>query len=118
MAAVSIQAQVESVLSALLKVASVELTRLFESRYRVSAVDAGGAEDSGRTGTVESVWTKRSVGVQVDVDSCPQADLSGTVLNGVTSCFHQRLICYVNCLRVSGFHCRIYDTLRSYLDLV
>lgn len=85
----SIQEQVESVLGALVKVATAELTKLFESRYRASAVDvsAGRTEDNNKNGTLHSPdslsseETKRSIGVQVDGDSCPPLELTGNVMS-------------------------------------
>lgn len=72
----------ESVLAALVKVAAVELTKLFESRCPTSAVDdqLGRAKDGKENGTAESLSTedsKRSIGVQVDEDISPQLQLSG-----------------------------------------
>ncbi|KAM9844674.1 uncharacterized protein ACBR49_011476 [Aulostomus maculatus] len=82
---VNIQAQVESVLGALVKVATAELTKLFESRYRASAAEeyAGRSDDRKRNETSETVKTlaagerRRSIGVQVDEDICPPTDFSG-----------------------------------------
>lgn len=80
-----LQAQVESVLGALVKAATVELTKLFESRYGASPVDV----DLGRTGNgkknetsqppdhLNTADTKRSIGVQVDDDIYPLLNLSG-----------------------------------------
>lgn len=73
---VNLQAQVESVLGALVKAATVELTKLFESRYRASAldVDVGPTQGKGQNETVQTPDslstgdTKRSIGVQVDQD--------------------------------------------------
>lgn len=69
--AVNLQAQVESVLGALVKAATVELTKLFESRFRASAVDVdvGRTEHKKQNGTLDSLPigdTTRSIGVQVD----------------------------------------------------
>lgn len=80
-----IQTQVESVLGALVKIATVELTKLFESRYRASVADveAGRAQDRKDHGSVENMESlstgerKRSIGVQVDRDVSPQSQLSG-----------------------------------------
>lgn len=71
---VNLQAQVESVLGALVKTATIELTKLFESRYRASALNvvAGPAEAKGQNETndildgASTEGTKRSIGVQVD----------------------------------------------------
>ncbi|KAM6920286.1 uncharacterized protein PEZ65_012301 [Lycodopsis pacificus] len=78
----NLQAQVESVLGALVKAATVELTKLFESRYRASAldVDVGRAEDKGQSAGLDCLSTgdtTRSIGVQVDEDVCPPFELSG-----------------------------------------
>lgn len=81
----NLQAQVESVLGALVKAATVELTKLFESRYRASAldVDVGRNEDKRENETVETLDslsiedTKRSIGVQVDRDMYPPFELCG-----------------------------------------
>ncbi|XP_013864401.1 zinc finger protein 135 isoform X2 [Austrofundulus limnaeus] len=93
---VNLQAQVESVLGALVKAASVELVKLFESRYRASAVDVGrtgpgggGAEQSGDFESlfcVSSLDSKRSIGVQVEEDICPPLELDSTLLHDV-GCF-------------------------------
>ncbi|XP_054452342.1 zinc finger protein 317 isoform X2 [Anoplopoma fimbria] len=79
---VNLQAQVESVLGALVKAASVELTKLFESGYRASArdVDVGRTEDKRQTVTPDSLSTgdtTRSIGVQVDEDMYQPLELSG-----------------------------------------
>ncbi|XP_076018520.1 uncharacterized protein LOC143010193 isoform X2 [Genypterus blacodes] len=76
--ALNLQAQVESVLGELVKVATVELTKLFESRYRASAVDVGHGEelqDVEAQKSPERVSSLRSIGVQVDRDnmSAPSA---------------------------------------------
>ncbi|XP_060940810.1 zinc finger protein 547 [Limanda limanda] len=74
---VDLPAQVESVLVALVKAATVELTKLFESRYRASAAVAAGrtedrTEDRRDLDPLEppagssAADTKRSIGVQVD----------------------------------------------------
>ncbi|KAG7524803.1 zinc finger 226-like [Solea senegalensis] len=78
----SLHAQVESVLGALVKAATVELTRLFESRYRTAAVDAAHAEIKLEHGAEETLnvspaESKRSVGVQVDASICSLLDISG-----------------------------------------
>nr|XP_057922311.1 zinc finger protein 135 isoform X2 [Doryrhamphus excisus] len=75
---VNIHEQVESVLGALVKVAAVELTKLFESRYRASAAVAEPEPDSDRDenrkrgGKLEcslsSGQKTRSIGVQADRD--------------------------------------------------
>ncbi|XP_077413910.1 uncharacterized protein LOC144043801 [Vanacampus margaritifer] len=77
--AVNIHAQVESVLAALVKVATVELTKLFESRCRAWAatVEVGRA-DNGKGNespdSVSSAERTRSIGVQVDIQ--PPFELS------------------------------------------
>ncbi|KAF7667519.1 hypothetical protein LDENG_00058990 [Lucifuga dentata] len=84
--AVNLQAQVESVLGALVKVATVELTKLFESRYRASAVDVGHSVDikEKSSETRELLFTGnrkplRSIGVQVDQDNIsPPSDICGS----------------------------------------
>ncbi|CAK6967893.1 zinc finger protein 250 [Scomber scombrus] len=91
---VDIQAQVESVLAALVKVAAVELTKLFESRCPTAAVDdrLGRAEDGKKNGTAESLSTedsKRSIGVQVDEDISPQLELSGPPLLSDWDCLRE-----------------------------
>lgn len=89
---VDLQAQVESVLGALIKAASAELMKLFESRYGASAADVGHAGDSRKSETLQtqhSLWsgdTKRSIGVQVEDDICPLLDLSGAC------------VCFVFCM--------------------
>ncbi|CAN9503290.1 unnamed protein product [Ophioblennius macclurei] len=62
---VTLQAQVESVLGELVKAATVELTKLFESRYQALTRAAGRADGQ------DSDDTKRSVAVQVNADMCP-----------------------------------------------
>lgn len=84
---VNLQAQVESVLGVLVKAATVELTKLFESRYRASAVDVdvdeGRTEGKRENETVQSrdslstADSKRSIGVQVDESVYPLLELSG-----------------------------------------
>lgn len=86
---VTLQAQVESVLGALVKAASLELVELFESRYRASEVGRAGG---GRGGEAEqsrafeslfcesSADSKRSIGVQVEEDICPPLELGGSFL--------------------------------------
>lgn len=72
----NLQAQVESVLGALVKAATVELTKLFESSYGASALDvhAGRTDNKSENETFETLDslssgdTKRSIGVQVDED--------------------------------------------------
>ncbi|XP_045908810.1 zinc finger protein 282 [Micropterus dolomieu] len=91
---VNLQAQVESVLGALVKAATVELTKLFESRYRASAldVDVGRNEDKRENETVETLDslsiedTKRSIGVQVDRDMYPPFELCGPSLPSDGDC--------------------------------
>ncbi|XP_008431182.1 zinc finger protein 3 [Poecilia reticulata] len=88
--AVNIQAQVETVLGALVKAASVELIKLFESRYRAEPVAAGRAEEEQRHGSLESlcaVWngdSKRSIGVQVEEDIKTTAELDSSLLLGAS----------------------------------
>ncbi|XP_019720341.1 zinc finger protein 547 isoform X2 [Hippocampus comes] len=70
---VNIHAQVESVLGALVKVATVELTKLFESSYRASAASvevgrADGGKGSESPDSLSSAERTRSIGVQVDDD--------------------------------------------------
>ncbi|KAG8013903.1 Calsequestrin-1 [Nibea albiflora] len=85
---VNLQAQVESVLGALVKAATVELTKLFESRYGASvlAVDAGRTVNKGENDSMETLHsvptsdTKRSIGVQVEEDISSQSELCGTCL--------------------------------------
>ncbi|XP_051264913.1 zinc finger protein 585A [Dicentrarchus labrax] len=84
--AVNLQAQVESVLGALVKAATVELTKLFESRYGASAldVDVGRTENKRENATLETLSslstgdTKRSIGVQVDEDIYSPLELCGS----------------------------------------
>lgn len=93
---VNLQAQVESVLGALVKAASVELVKLFESRYRASAVDVGragpgggGAEQSAAFESlfrVSSADSKRSIGVQVEEDICPPLELGVCPLFSILVC--------------------------------
>uniref|UniRef100_A0A1A8I8A2 C2H2-type domain-containing protein n=1 Tax=Nothobranchius kuhntae TaxID=321403 RepID=A0A1A8I8A2_NOTKU len=70
----NLQAQVESVLGSLVKAASVELIKLFESRYRASVVEVGltgGEEDNKSWESLDDVSCgdgKRSIGVQVEKD--------------------------------------------------
>ncbi|XP_057714003.1 zinc finger protein 229 isoform X1 [Corythoichthys intestinalis] len=65
--AVNIQAQVESVLGALVKIATMELTKLFESRYRsVATSQEVGRADNDSQDTFSSEERTRSIGVQVD----------------------------------------------------
>lgn len=75
---VNLQAQVESVLGELVKAATVELTKLFESRYRASVLDVevGRTEDKEQKNTLDSGDTTRSIGVQVDEDMYPLLELS------------------------------------------
>ncbi|XP_014857691.1 PREDICTED: zinc finger and BTB domain-containing protein 14-like [Poecilia mexicana] len=87
---VNIQAQVETVLGALVKAASVELIKLFESRYRAEPVAAGRAEEEQRHGSLESlcaVWngdSKRSIGVQVEEDIKTTVELDSSLLLGAS----------------------------------
>lgn len=91
---VELQAQVESVLGALVRAATVELTKLFESRYGAPALDVNVDvdEDQGRaehrkeretlqtSGGLSTGDTKRSIGVQVDEDICPPLQPCGGCL--------------------------------------
>lgn len=82
---VNLEAQVESVLGALVKAATAELTKLFESRYRASAldVDVGRTEDKKTNKTLDSLTTEdttRSIGVQVDEDMYLPFERSGVCL--------------------------------------
>lgn len=102
---VNLQAQVESVLGALVKAATVELTKLFESRYQASAVDVGLRQVKSEDGSLD----KRSIGVQVDDDGVyPLWGLAGMCvlfcfcfgpLNATTSCLRPRLACRERCTR-------------------
>lgn len=90
---VNLQAQVESVLGALVKAATVELTKLFESRYRASVldVDVGRTEDKQRNETLDSLSsrdTTRSIGVQVD-DIYPLFELSGPSILSDGDCLRE-----------------------------
>lgn len=82
----SLQAQVESVLGALVRAATVELTELFESTYRAAAQDAvaARADDKWPTAAKRARPTRgdatRSIGVQVDEDTGPPLQLSGGCL--------------------------------------
>lgn len=66
----NLKAQVEAVLGTLVKAATVELIKLFESRFRVAAPSptpcAGGKETFEVTNSLSTGGTKRSVGVQVE----------------------------------------------------
>lgn len=72
----NLQAQVEAILGTLVRAASVELIKLFESRFRASATgpDAtqrdGGEEGFEVTDSLSSGGAKRSVGVQVEAPDC------------------------------------------------
>lgn len=65
-----LQAQVEAVLGTLVKAAAVELIKLFESTFRVSALSPsqceGGKETFEVTHSLSTGGAKRSVGVQVE----------------------------------------------------
>ncbi|XP_071399047.1 uncharacterized protein [Centroberyx affinis] len=95
---VNLQAQVESVLGALLKAATVELTRLFESRYRASAGQLGRTENTtGPNQTVETLGCLasadskllRSVGVQVDEDIYSPLELSAPLFLSDGDCLKE-----------------------------
>ncbi|KAG7227372.1 hypothetical protein INR49_000377 [Caranx melampygus] len=94
-AVVNLQAQVESVLGALVKAATVELTKLFESRYQASAVDVGllhvKSEDAPleKAVSVSTADTKRSIGVQVDDGIYPMWGLSGPPLLSDGDCLRE-----------------------------
>ncbi|KAM4728008.1 uncharacterized protein FYW61_011150 [Anableps anableps] len=83
---VNIQAQVETVLGALVKAASAELIKLFESRYRASLAAVGRVEEDEQNEGLESlcaVWngdSKRSIGVQVEEDIRATVELDSTLL--------------------------------------
>lgn len=106
--AMNIQAQVESVLGALLKAATVELTELFESRYRASApdvavdADSGRSESDGRDATAETLDTKRSIGVQVEPLEAFGGNLSTFFFRAATSCLRPRLGRGDRCARNAG----------------
>ncbi|XP_054624527.1 zinc finger protein 250 isoform X2 [Dunckerocampus dactyliophorus] len=101
---VSIHAQVESVLGALVKVAAVELTKLFESRYRASAT-AAAEQDVGRDekhiadGNLESSLysgeRSRTVGVQVDRDIYHSFDIPNGDCSTECKGEEEPLECYV-----------------------
>ncbi|KAM9349978.1 uncharacterized protein ABDE67_009701 [Symphorus nematophorus] len=82
---VNLQAQVESVLGALVKAATVELTKLFESSYEASALEVNvgrietkrGNETSKTRDSLSSGDTKRSIGVQVEEDIYSPLELCG-----------------------------------------
>ncbi|XP_068459561.1 uncharacterized protein si:rp71-1g18.1 isoform X2 [Clinocottus analis] len=93
----NLQAQVESVLGTLVKAASVELTKLFESRYRASAQDVV----AGRAGDKEANATRdrpspgdatRSIGVQVDEDICPPLEFSGQLVLSDGDCLSVEVV--------------------------
>ncbi|XP_024130182.1 zinc finger protein 23 [Oryzias melastigma] len=79
---VSLRAHVEAVLGSLVKAASVELIKLFESEYRACAADDVGRADHEGNETMETLQifgignSKRSIGVQVTEDFCPMLELS------------------------------------------
>lgn len=91
---VNLQAEVESVLGTLVKAATVELTKLFESRYGASVldVDVGLTDTKRENETLETLDslptgdTKRSIGVQVDEDMYSQLEPCGTSLWGFKLC--------------------------------
>ncbi|XP_034411889.1 zinc finger protein 585B [Cyclopterus lumpus] len=90
----SLQAQVESVLGALVKAATVELTKLFESRYRASAQEAVAArsDDKGPTATRARLSpgdATRSIGVQVDEDIGAPFELSGPPVLSDEDCLRE-----------------------------
>lgn len=79
----SFQAQVESVLGALVKAASVELIKLFESGYRAAEVGLGRSEDAKgneSSDVISSGVTRRSIGVQVDENLSEPSLLHGMCL--------------------------------------
>ncbi|KAM9719942.1 uncharacterized protein ACNS7B_020587 [Menidia menidia] len=82
----TLQAQVESVLGTLVRAATLELIKLFESRYRASAADGGLAEDNTQSeawgpplgGPLGGLWSgdaKRNIGIQVEEDTPPLSEL-------------------------------------------
>ncbi|CAG5897129.1 unnamed protein product [Menidia menidia] len=82
----TLQAQVESVLGTLVRAATLELIKLFESRYRASAADGGLAEDNTQSeawgpplgGPLGGLWSgdaKRNIGIQVEEDIPPLSEL-------------------------------------------
>lgn len=81
----NLQAQVESVLGALVKAATSELIRLFEGRCGASALapDAFTAEPRARHKTADTIrapstsTSKHSIGVQVDLDLCSPPEIFG-----------------------------------------
>lgn len=81
----NLQAQVESVLGALVKAATSELIRLFEGRCGASALapDAFFAEPKARHKTADTIHasttsvSKHSIGVQVDLDLCSPPEVFG-----------------------------------------
>lgn len=81
---VSLRAHVEAVLGSLVKAASVELIKLFESEYRACAADdVGRADHEEGNETMETLQVfgignnKRSIGVQVTEDVHPVVEFSG-----------------------------------------
>uniref|UniRef100_UPI0037E8E3A6 uncharacterized protein n=1 Tax=Semicossyphus pulcher TaxID=241346 RepID=UPI0037E8E3A6 len=94
---VNLHAQVESVLGALVKAATVELTKLFESRYRASALDleVGRTEDRKENETLKTPdslptgETKRSIGVQVDDDTFHPLQFYGPPLLSDGDCLRE-----------------------------
>ncbi|XP_047444456.1 zinc finger protein 263 [Mugil cephalus] len=83
---VTFQAQVETVLGALFKAATTELTQLFESRYGALAVDAGrtkdlrGKETLHTPESLSSGESRRSIGVQVEEEDIYQpSELSAPI---------------------------------------
>lgn len=105
---VDLQAQVEAVLGALLKVAAVELTKLFESRYRASHTESG-EEPEESPETVDRLRREdgkllRSVGVQVEEDINSPLELSGRCFAACIYFLDARLKCRGN---FGEFSCRI-----------
>lgn len=91
----NLQAQVESVLGALVKAATSELIRLFEGRCGALALapDAFFAEPKARHKTADTIrasstsTSKHSIGVQVDLDLCSPLEVFGKkVSEPATSC--------------------------------
>lgn len=80
-----LQAQVESMLGALVKAAAAELIELFERRYRASAhgLDMSPAAPRAGDQTLDARRgpstgsSKRSIGVQVDRDVCSPQEVLG-----------------------------------------
>ncbi|XP_028283657.1 zinc finger protein 184 isoform X2 [Parambassis ranga] len=99
----SLQEQVESVLGALLKAATVELTQLFESRYRALEADVRRIKEEPAKESTETLdsLTKRSIGVQVEEDDIyVPCEISGPpiLLNGDCLGEHKEMVVVEGCL--------------------